>query len=59
LTTDSKGSTYLQINLKAGSYTMRCSYAGSAAYAAASFSVTLKVKNNPNSFALKDIENAL
>ena len=58
LTTDSKGSTYLQINLKAGSYAMRCSYAGSAAYAAASFSVTLKVKNNPNSFALKDIENA-
>ena len=58
LTTDSKGSTYLQINLKEGKYTMVCSYGGSSAYAASSFSVTLSVLKNPNAFSIKEIEDA-
>ena len=58
LTTDSKGSTYLQINLKEGKYTMVCSYGGSSAYASSSFSVTLSVLKNPNAFSIKEIEDA-
>ena len=58
LTTDSKGSTYLQINLKAGKYPMVCSYAGSKVYKSAKNSVTLTVLDNPNAFTVKEIENA-
>ena len=58
LTTDSKGSTYLQINLKEGKYAMTCSYGGSNTYASSSFSVTLSVLKNPNYFTVKEIEDA-
>ncbi|MBQ3473559.1 MAG: hypothetical protein IJH35_05795, partial [Methanobrevibacter sp.] len=58
LTTDSKGSTYLQINLKEGKYPMVCSYGGSATYDSSSFSVTLSVLKNPNFFTIKEIEDA-
>ena len=58
LTTDSKGSTYLQINLKEGKYTMVCSYGGSSAYESSRLSVTLSVLKNPNAFTVKEIEDA-
>ena len=58
LTTDSKGSTYLQINLKEGKYTMVCSYGGSGAYDSSRLSVTLSVLKNPNAFTVKEIEDA-
>ena len=58
LTTDSKGSTYLQINLKEGKYAMTCSYGGSNSYASSSLSVTLSVLKNPNAFSVKEIEDA-
>ena len=58
LTTDSKGSTYLQINLKEGKYAMKCSFAGSDSYVASSFSITLTVLKKQDSFTLKDIEAA-
>ena len=58
LTTDSKGSTYLQINLKEGKYTMVCSYGGSNAYDSSKLTVTLSVLKNPNAFTVKEIEDA-
>ena len=58
LTTDAKGSTYLQINLKAGKYVMVCSYAGSKVYKSAKKTVYLTVKNNPNVFSINQIETA-
>ncbi|SFL72922.1 Transglutaminase-like superfamily protein [Methanobrevibacter olleyae] len=58
LTTDSKGSSYLQINLKEGKYSMLCSYAGSDLYSSSSLSLTLSVLKNPNAFTVKEIETA-
>ena len=58
LTTDSKGSTYLQINLKEGKYNMVCSFGGSSAYDSSRLSVTLSVLKNPNAFTVKEIEDA-
>ena len=58
LTTDSKGSAYLQINLREGKYAMVTSFAGSNAYSASSLSVTLTVKKNPDFFTVAEIEAA-
>ena len=58
LTTDSKGSAHLQINLRDGKYPMVCSYAGSNVYKSSKLSVTLAVLKNPNFFTVKEIEDA-
>ena len=58
LTTDSKGSAYLQINLKEGKYPMVCSYAGSNVYKSSKLSVNLSVLKNPDYFTVNEIENA-
>jgi hypothetical protein len=58
LTTDAKGSTYLQINLKEGKYTMVCSFAGTKTYKAAKKTVLLTVLKKTNSVSVSAVERA-
>ncbi len=57
-TTSSSGIASLPINLYVKKYSIVCKYDGSKNYASSSLSLTLSVVKNPNSFSVKEIENA-
>ena len=60
-TTNSQGIASLRINLKAGKYTLSCSYPGTSKYKASSSSVSLTVKNPSSTsqgFSIANIETA-